>query len=82
MTIAFVHSHRALLPELDAYKTFFENRGVHTVIIDAADTGKTDAAVEWHFMGTHRKKNPSALTIHEYGSASVPPFALKIRWRP
>ena len=75
MTIAFVHPHQALLPELDAYKKFFEDRGVHTIVSDAADAVKTDATVEWHFLGIHRKKNPSKITIHEYGSASVPPFA-------
>jgi len=75
MTIAFVHPHYALLPELDAYKTYFENKGIHTVVIDSADIGKTEADIEWHFMGIHRKKKPSTITIHEYGSASVPPLA-------
>jgi hypothetical protein len=78
MTIAFIHPHRAFLPELDAYRFFFEERGIHTIVLNPGDMRTTHAPVEWHFLGIHRKKNPASAIIHEYGSASVPPFA---RWK-
>jgi glycosyltransferase involved in cell wall biosynthesis len=31
--------------------------------------------VEWHFMGWQVQRNKNKITIHEYASASVPPFS-------
>jgi glycosyltransferase involved in cell wall biosynthesis len=78
MTIAFVHPHRALLPELDAYTAFFQDKGFQTIVTDQNGMGKINAPVAWHFLGVHHKRNPSAINIHEYGSASIPPFS---RWK-
>ena len=33
------------------------------------------ADVEWYFMGTQVRRRKNAVVIHEYASASVPPFA-------
>ncbi|HMH32948.1 MAG TPA: glycosyltransferase [Puia sp.] len=75
MTIAFVHSHRSFLPELDAYSHFFSAYGIQTTEIRSSEIAGSRADLFWHFMGTdsgHAKKD--VVTIHEYGSASVPPF--------
>ena len=75
MTIAFVHSHRSFLPELDAYSNFFSAYGIQTTTIRPNEMAGSGADLFWHFMGTdssHAKKD--VVTIHEYASASVPPF--------
>lgn len=76
MTIAFVHPHKAFLPEIAAYQAFFNSHGVDTKILYPAETDMQDIDVEWHFMGRARKpKNPHTVVIHEYTSASTPPLA-------
>ena len=75
MKIAFIHSHRSFLPELAAYKSFFQLHGIETCILKVDEENKTDADVYWYMMGffpksIHKKK----LVIHEYASASVPPY--------
>lgn len=76
MKICFINSSSALLPEIDAYISFFSNfDNIETQVI--ADSTEVCADVEWYFMGSQRKRS-NAVTIHEYGSSSVPPFgALK-----
>ena len=74
MKITFVHTNKAFLPEIDAYRDFFSTYGVET------NTGNYESIaikpdVEWHFMGTHRRRKwTDTLVIHEYASASMPPF--------
>ncbi len=74
MKITFIHTNKAFLPEMDAYRHFFSTCGVET------STGNYDHIavkpdVEWHFMGMHRRRKwKDTLVIHEYASASVPPF--------
>ena len=79
MKIAFIHPHKAFLPEIDAYQTFFSDYNIETIVARPEEINNVEAEVEWHFMGTDkagRKKN--VIKIHEYTSASVPPFrALK-----
>lgn len=76
MTIAFIHNGNAFLPEIDAYISFFRNfPEIRTEIIKQPGKTKISADVEWRFMGTHLKRNSNAVIIHEYASASVPPFA-------
>lgn len=76
MTIAFIHRGTAILPEIAAYRTYFEAIG-YTVIEcgpDAVATQKPD--IEWHFLGMHRRRQqPGGLVIHEYASLSAAPFA-------
>ena len=75
MTIAFVHSHRSFLPELDAYSNFFSAYGIQTTAIGPNETASSRADLLWHFMGTDNSHSKNdVVTIHEYGSASVPPF--------
>ena len=75
MTIAFIHSHKAFLPEIEAYSTFFSAYGIKTAVIYPEESISTKTNVEWHFMGTDsNKKENGIIKIHEYTSASIPPF--------
>jgi glycosyltransferase involved in cell wall biosynthesis len=75
MTIGFVHPHKAFLPELIAYVEFFSGHGITTRVITKAELSGSDCDVEWHFMGQQTWRNKDRITIHEYASASVPPFS-------
>ena len=76
MTILFITGDKAILPEIDAYISFFSRYpGIHTKVVFAATGTRIEADVEWHFMGMHRRRNNKAIIIHEYASASVPPLA-------
>ena len=75
MTIAFVHPHKAFLPEVPAYIDFFSARGIKTLVVHTNDINKINADVEWHFMGMQTSRKKNIITIHEYASASLPPFS-------
>jgi glycosyltransferase involved in cell wall biosynthesis len=75
MTIAFIHPHKAFLPEIIAYTEFFAAYKINTWVIRPDELYDTHCDVEWHFMGQHRQRNKHVITIHEYASASVPPFS-------
>ena len=75
MKIAFIHNHRAFLPELTAYQSFFQSRNISSCIAEYGKEKASGADVYWYMMGFfpksfHKKK----LIIHEYASASVPPY--------
>ena len=75
MTIAFVHPHKSFLPELEAYNHFFSSCGWNCVTIDPSKQKHFESDVEWRIMGTYSKlKRFAPVLIHEYGSASTPPF--------
>ena len=74
MKIAFIHNHRAFLPELNAYQRFFQLQNIQTCIAKPGEEEISEADVLWYFMGFHTKSNRFKLIIHEYASASVPPF--------
>jgi len=73
MTIAFIHSHKSFLPEINQYAHFFSSYGISTKIFHSENYDSRDADVEWHFLGLHTKKK-NKVTIHEYASASIGPF--------
>ncbi|MBO9201367.1 MULTISPECIES: glycosyltransferase family protein [Niastella] len=74
MTIGFIHEHKAFLPELNAYADFFAARGIQSFIVHPSQLHTISCDVEWHFMGRQVQRNRNRITIHEYCSASVPPF--------
>lgn len=77
MTIAFVHTEQAFLPELDAYQRFFSTLGYTCLVVTPDELGQVHRNVEWFFMGTDLSKPREGIyKIHEYVSASVPP----LRW--
>jgi glycosyltransferase involved in cell wall biosynthesis len=75
MIIAFVHDNKAFLPGLKAYSQFFTNLGVDCRIVDEDELKSTHRDVEWHFLGKDVvPPKEGVIKIHEYASASVPPF--------
>jgi glycosyltransferase involved in cell wall biosynthesis len=76
MLIAFVHTGKAFLPGMEAYSGYFSKRGIEATILLKKNLKNRKPDIEWHFMGTHLKKAyHSSVIIHEYASASIPPFA-------
>src|SRR5258708_841507 len=79
MKIAFIHSHKAFLPELSAYGEFFQKQNIQTCLVKYGEETSSGADVYWYFMGFYPKaKFKNKIIIHEYVSASVPPFR---RWK-
>lgn len=77
MHIAFVHPHKAFLPELTAYTGYFSKKGWKTSTWHVTDQLPNDVTVEWRMMGTHyAPRHPKRILIHEYASPSMPPFAV------
>ncbi|WEK35425.1 MAG: hypothetical protein P0Y53_23275 [Candidatus Pseudobacter hemicellulosilyticus] len=75
MTIGFVHPHKAFLPEIEAYTRFFESCGIRCAVLKKDGLDKWRPAVEWWFMGMDRHpRRPGVIRIHEYASASLPPW--------
>lgn len=78
MHIAFVHPHRAFLPELTAYRRYFGEKGWKTSVWKTGTKEfPPDVKAVWHFMGTHYRRSEAEKkvpVIHEYASLSVPPF--------
>ena len=75
MTIAFVHPHKSFLPEIEIYRNFFSAHGIITKDFNPGKDDLLDADIAWHFMGIDWKKKKKLITIHEYSSASTPPFS-------
>jgi glycosyltransferase involved in cell wall biosynthesis len=76
MLIRFIHNGEAFLPEIGAYQRFFSSKGVATEIVPDDRRSKQKSGVEWYFMGTDfTAKKSGVVKIHEYSSASTPPFA-------
>ncbi len=81
MTIAFVHNKKALLPGITAYRQFFSQFGIQTEVVSPDELGLVHRHIEWHFMGKDLSKPREGIyKIHEYASASVPPFAGYKNW--
>jgi len=79
MLIHFIRNGPAYLPEIDAYCAYIQSRGHQTMVHDNSFSIPTSAAVVWWMCGrvplreAHRLRG--AFQIHEYASASVPPYA-------
>lgn len=75
MLIAFIHNGRALLPEIAAYRRFFESKGLRTTECFPQEVPAIHPDIEWHFMGSHfRRTFKDNLVIHEFASLSSAPF--------
>lgn len=73
MLIAFTHPFKAFLPEIEAYRQFFEKHGIKTTVVHPDDNALQRADVEWRFMGLQFRRSRTPVLIHEYASASLPP---------
>jgi hypothetical protein len=75
MKIAFIHNNKAFLPELSAYSEFFQNQDIQTCQVKYGEEDLSGADVYWYMMGFYPKaRHKRKLIIHEYASASVPPY--------
>ncbi|HMQ47191.1 MAG TPA: glycosyltransferase [Saprospiraceae bacterium] len=77
MKIAFIHRGRAIKPELEIYRDFFQQAGHESVLLKTwSEESIQSCEVEWHFMGLDRQAKPgNRIKVHEYTSLSIPPFA-------
>ena len=79
MLIHFIRNGPSYLPEIDAYCAYIQARGHQTMVHDRSHSVPTSASVVWWFCGrvplleAHRLRG--AFQIHEYASASIPPYA-------
>jgi len=80
MPIHFIRNGPSYLPEIDAYCAYIQSRDHQTMVHDSSVSVPTSASVVWWFCGrvplreAHRLRG--AFQIHEYASASIPPYAL------
>jgi glycosyltransferase involved in cell wall biosynthesis len=75
MKIVLIHNNQAFLPELTAYETFFQTYQIETCSAIYGQESASDADVYWYMMGYYPKAYyKKKLIIHEYASASVPPY--------
>ena len=79
MLIHFIRNGPSYLPEIDAYCAYIQSRDHQTMVHDSSVSVPTSASVVWWFCGrvplreAHRLRG--AFQIHEYASASIPPYA-------
>ena len=75
MTIAFVHNNKAFLPGLYGYRQFFSRYNIQCEVVTADELRTLHRNVEWYFLGSDFSKPREGIyKIHEYPSASLPPF--------
>ena len=55
MKIAFIHNHKAFLPELSAYGEFFQNQNIQTCLAKYGEEALSGADVYWYMMGFYPK---------------------------
>ncbi len=79
VTIHFVRNGPAYLPEIDAYVDFITTRGHQALVHDTGATVPVNAQVVWWMCGrvpsAEARRLKTAFHIHEYASASAPPYA-------
>jgi glycosyltransferase involved in cell wall biosynthesis len=79
MLIHFIRNGPSYLPEIDAYCAYIQSSGHQTMVHDSSHTVPESAAVVWWFCGRvplrEARRLRSTFQIHEYASASIPPYA-------
>uniref|UniRef100_UPI0030FC6883 glycosyltransferase n=1 Tax=uncultured Acidovorax sp. TaxID=158751 RepID=UPI0030FC6883 len=79
MQVHFIHPGHSHLPELEAYAAHLRPWGHEACTHQNASTVPADARVVWWMCGRVRtmdhQRFAQAFQVHEYASASVPPFA-------
>ena len=76
MLIAFVHSGRSFMPEVNAYIKYFSSRNISCVVTTPGELKNTARDVEWFFLGLdYSTPQKGIIRIHEYTSLSTPPVA-------
>jgi len=79
MLIHFIRNGPSYLPEIAAYCAYIQALGHHAMVHESSLSVPASASVVWWFCGrvplreAHRLSR--AFQIHEYASASIPPYA-------
>jgi general secretion pathway protein D len=77
--VHFVRNGPSYLPEIDAYVDFITSHGHQALVHDTGTTVPLNAQVVWWMCGrvpsAEARRLKSAFHIHEYASASAPPYA-------
>ena len=76
MLIAFVHNRESFVPALDGYLNFFSKFNIDVIDCTTKELNMVRPDVEWHFMGLDQAPKTSIVKIHDYMSASTPPFTI------
>lgn len=74
--IIFIHEGRAIYPDIQAYKKYFESRyETEEILYDELDK-KADYSdsILWYMMGFYPKKIKAGFVIHDYRSVSIGRF--------
>jgi hypothetical protein len=79
MLIHFIRNGPSYLPEIDAYCAYIQSHGHQTMVHDNSHTVPISASVVWWLCGRVPLREAlrlrGAFQIHEYASASIPPYA-------
>jgi len=79
MLIHFIRNGPSYLPEIDAYCAYIQARGHQAMVHDSSSSVPSSASVVWWFCGRVPMREAyrlcGAFQIHEYASASIPPYA-------
>ena len=75
MLIAFVHNQKAFLPALQGYIDFFSRYDIRISVCTQKELSHIAPDIEWHFMGFDFTRKNASSKIHDYSSASTPPFS-------
>lgn len=79
MDVLLIHKNKAYLPEIPAYKEYFNKKSPFNFhdINDIGERDLHDFKVLWTFMGIDKlqRLNQNQIIIHEYNSLSVGKFA-------
>lgn len=78
--IFLIHSNKAILPEIRAYKRFFEKRGFEVIDIEYNKLKfilekELKTSILWYFMGFYPTTIEAKFIIHDYRSLSIGKFA-------
>ena len=72
MKIAIYETGKAWLPEISAYKDYFEAKGCAVEIVPPQARPTAAPDVEWRFPGTGcGRLFPNSVLVHDYPSPSV-----------
>ncbi len=78
-SVALIHSGRSFMPEIAAYQDYFQRTGITAkTLIQPTQLQMEPYEVLWFFMGMQwslSEVNKKKVIVHEYCSASTPPFA-------
>ncbi|WP_419569523.1 glycosyltransferase [Rheinheimera sp.] len=78
-SLCFVHPGKSYLPEISAYRKYFE--GTYQIDVKTNTSGIEHYDIVWFFMGFYQYKAPQGqFVVHEFASLSMAPVASLKDW--